>query len=141
MKVSGFGVLLSFSACAAAALAGCGDRRVGACLPVQGKVTLGGRPLVGGTVSFIPLDGDVSRPRSEGNVDAQGNYSLKTAGKQGAPAGKYRVILTTSGEDKNQDTLFNPVYSHTEKSPLEKQVAQDAAPGAYDLDLVPRAGR
>ena len=138
MKPGSFGVFLGFAVCGLLALTGCSSRRsVGPCVPVQGKVTLGGKPLVGGTVSFIPLEGEADAPRPEGSIDAQGHYTLKTEGKEGAPAGKYRAILTTSGEDKKQDAQFNPQYSHWEKSPLVIQVAENAPPGAYDLKLAP----
>jgi hypothetical protein len=116
-------------------------RSVGPCLPVQGKITLGNRPLVGGIVSLVPLEGGANRPRPEGTIDAQGHYSIKTAGREGAPAGKYRAIVTTSGEDKTQDTEFDPQYSHAEKSPLLVEVADNPPPGKYDLHLQPLAAR
>jgi hypothetical protein len=142
MRVRGFAGLLGLSACGLLALGGCGEgRSVGPCVPVQGRVTLGGKPLVGGTVSFIPLEGGPDRPRAEGGIDAQGHYSLKTAGKEGAPAGKYRAVVTTSGEDKNQDRQFDPLYSHWAQSPLLVTVAEGAAPGAYDLRMAPLAPR
>src|SRR5262245_5718353 len=56
------------------ALSGCGTvgPPAGPCVPVKGKVTLGNSPLVGGMVTFIPLDGAPNRPRPEGTVDSQG---------------------------------------------------------------------
>jgi hypothetical protein len=108
---------------------------------VQGNVTLGGQPLVGGLVTFIPMNTEGERPRPEGVIDAQGHYSLKTAGKEGAPAGEYRAIVTTSGQDKNQDSRFDPLYSHWQKSPLVLRVAENAPPGTYDLKLTPLTKR
>jgi hypothetical protein len=106
-------------------------------VPVEGKVTLGGKRLVGGTISFIPLEGEPNAPRPEGIIDDRGNYSLKTAGKDGAPAGEYRVIVTTSGADKTQDEVFDSRYSHTENSPLKREVTESAPAGTYDIELVP----
>jgi hypothetical protein len=123
--------------CGLAALAGCSSnsRSVGPCFPVAGKVTLGGVPLIGGTVSFVPLDAEPGTPWPTGTIDSQGAYSLQTSGQEGAPAGKYRAIITTSGEDKNQDERFDSVYSHAENSPLIREVTENAAPGYYDLPL------
>jgi hypothetical protein len=142
MKLSVGRVLVVLLVCGAIVPGGCGKRlSVGPCLPVQGNVTLGGQPLVGGQVMFIPLNVEGERPRPEGVIDAQGHYSLKTVGKEGAPAGEYRAIITTSGQDKNQDSRFDPTYSHWEKSPLEVRVAENSPPGTYDLKLRPLTKR
>jgi hypothetical protein len=108
---------------------------------VKGRVTLGGKPLVGGMVTFVPQGGPADQARPEGTIDAQGNYSVKTAGTDGAPVGKYRAAVTTSGEDKKQSAQFDPRYSNWEKSPLLVEVKEDPQAGAYDLKLVPRHGR
>ena len=119
-------------------LTGCHRNSAGPCVPVKGKVTLGGKALVGGTVTLIPVEGEGNRPRPGGDIDEQGNYSVKTAGTEGAPVGKYRAIVTTSGLDKKQDSQFNIIYSHWEKSPLHIEVKETPAAGAYDLKLMPR---
>jgi hypothetical protein len=139
MKFSSFAVLMGFFIGAAVALAGCSfGQSVGPCVPVKGKITLAGKPLIGGTLMFIPLETDANAPRPEAEIDAQGLYSLKTEGREGAPPGKYRAVVTTSGLDKTQDAQFNSVYSSWEKSPLVRQVTENAAAGAYDLKLDPR---
>src|SRR5262249_3271110 len=116
MRFRSVRMFLGLSVCGVVAFAGCRNyRSIGPGFPVPGQCTLGGKPLVGGTVSFIPLEAEANRPRPEGSVDARGRYSLKTAGREGAPAGKYRAIVTTSGDDKNQDEQFDPQYSHWEK--------------------------
>jgi hypothetical protein len=122
----------------AAHVAGCSaSASVGTYFPVEGQVTLGKRPLVGGTVSLLPLDREGDVPHSEGTIDVQGHYKILTAGKQGAPLGRYRAIVTTSGEDKTQDSQFNSVYSHSENSPLTLEVLENAPAGYYDLKLHP----
>src|SRR4051812_8951496 len=37
-------------------LTGCQNEQIGPCVPVQGKIILGELPLVGGTVTFVPLE-------------------------------------------------------------------------------------
>jgi hypothetical protein len=139
MRFSSFPLLAGFFLGVAVALAGCGfGQSVGQCAPVKGKITLGGKPLIGGRVMFIPLETEANAPRPEAEINAQGLYSLKTDGREGAPPGKYRAVVTTSGLDKTQDTQFNSVYSSWEKSPLVRQVTENAAAGAYDLKLDPR---
>lgn len=132
----GAGMLLGLGA----VVAGCGGRSksYGPLVPVTGKVTLAGKPLVGGAVELVPYDNPADPLRPSGRVDAQGNYSVNTEGKPGAPAGKYRVCVETGGDDKAQEAHFDPKYSHFEKSPLIIQVAQGATAGSYDLKMNPR---
>jgi hypothetical protein len=121
------------------ALAGCSNgASIGPCVAVEGKVTLGAKPLVGGTVMFVPLERESKGPRPEGEIDAQGLYALKTGGKEGAPPGRYRALVTISGLDKAQNAAFDPLYSHWDKSPLVVPVTEGAAAGTYDLKLKPR---
>jgi hypothetical protein len=102
---------------------------------------MGGKPLVGGMVTFIPQGGPGDQARPEGTIDAQGNYSVQTAGADGAPVGKYRAAITPSGEDKKQSAQFDPRYSHWEKSPLLVEVKENPLAGAYDLKLALKHGR
>ena len=59
---------------------------------IQGKVTVDGRPVPNGSVSFEPL---FSGGVGSGAVVSQGAYSI--AQEQGLPPGKYRVRIT--GDD------------------------------------------
>src|SRR4051794_919497 len=63
--------------------------------PVAGKVTLAGKPLKVGTVSFRPdaSRGNTSKHIPTGAIDAAGNYELVTVGKKGAPPGWYKVLV------------------------------------------------
>jgi hypothetical protein len=92
---------------------------------------------VGGWITFIPLAEAAKGPRPEGPIDAEGLYWLKTGDRAGAPLGKYRATITISGKDKSQNTEFDPLYSHWDKSPLIVPVTEDAPAGAYDLTLRP----
>ena len=64
--------------------------------PVQGTVTVGGKPLNGGSVQFEMIDVGVSGKvyTSSGEIGEDGRYELSTFGKLGAPAGEHRVWVT-----------------------------------------------
>jgi hypothetical protein len=115
-------------------LPGCGGESK-SLLPVEGRVTLHGKPLAGCAVTFVPLEEKGEYYQAEGETDAQGIYTLKTAGRSGAPAGKYRAIVQTGAADRSQDASFDPQYSNWRKSPLLREVADNAPKDAYDLPL------
>lgn len=77
-------------------LCGCssGDR---ALAPVTGKVTLDGKPLSGGGVTFQPIAAAGSTSAGRGSVaycDGEGNFTLKTIdGHPGAVVGAHRVRI------------------------------------------------
>jgi len=50
-----------------------------------------GAPVKGGVIELHPIDG-VGRPCRSG-IDATGQFDLPTAGRPGAHAGRYRVIV------------------------------------------------
>jgi hypothetical protein len=142
-KVLQIGTFRWFAGGALVAVLGCGgDSKLdalGPLVPVQGKVTLGGQPLVGGRLELYPALGDPNVARFQGTIDAQGNYFIETNGKEGAPAGKYRAAVWTGGDDKNQESQFDSIYSHWEKTPLVIVVTENALAGQYDLKIKPRA--
>jgi hypothetical protein len=109
-------------------LAGCGGG--GHRVPVRGKVTLNGKPISGGTVTFIPT-GETNEPPPEGKIDAEGNYSITTRGSEGAPLGTYRAIIEP--DDKTTASLMAPEYSNLKKSPLTVEVTDNKPAGGYDL--------
>ena len=76
-----------------AAAAGCGPQPNYA--PVDGKVTLDGRPLAGVRVWFYPeAAGREQPPYAMGTTDASGVYKLTAeTGKPGALVGKNRVVV------------------------------------------------
>ncbi len=76
------------------ALAGCGDKVQGRAglVPVTGKVTLDGKPLTTGTVSFIGSGGN--NEAFTGQIDGSGNYKLGASPTDpGALPGEYKVIV------------------------------------------------
>ena len=61
--------------------------------PVNGTVSVAGKPMHGGTVQFemIEKGNSGSIYTSSGTIDEEGRYELSTWGKSGAPAGEHRV--------------------------------------------------
>jgi hypothetical protein len=127
---------------------GCGDDSgVGKTYPVAGKVTLDDEPLtaMSGTVLFKPdaSKGNTSSFEPVGNLDEQGNYTLNTKGKKGAPPGWYKVIVTATGEmlpakgnvHPRPKSLVPAKYGQDKTTNLFIEVVDDPAAGAYDLKL------
>jgi hypothetical protein len=89
------GVLLSLIA-----LAGCGDENPLGRLPVTGTVSLDGKPLERGSVSFEPLGGGTS----SGSTIAAGEFAIRE--EKGLPPGRYRVrVYSASAETAPEDQL------------------------------------
>jgi hypothetical protein len=131
---------------------GCGDDSgVGRTVPVSGKVILQDAPWTAKTtiVLFKPdaSKGNTSPFEPTGTVDAEGAYTLTTKGKNGAPPGWYKVIVTAREEAApehaklpNQHrpvarTLLPAKYGQAETSGLSIEVVENPSPGAYDLKL------
>jgi hypothetical protein len=73
---------------------------------VEGRVTVDGAPLEGVHVAFFPEGRSVNDPTLfRGVTDADGRYTLRNPveNKTGAPAGRYRVSLTTAVAGPNDD--------------------------------------
>ena len=124
------------------ALFGCGDS-TGDLVPVVGKVTVNGQPLTTGTgnVSFRPEKGSAGRQEPAGSIAEDGTYRLSTAGKDGAPPGRYRVLVVDMDEVDPKDPYaprkshVNLKYSEPKTSDVVIDVVRSPAPGAYDLKL------
>jgi hypothetical protein len=124
---------------------GCGDSSGKNLLPVVGKVTVNGQPLTTGTgsVSFRPEKGSANAQEPAGTINQDGMYHLITNGKEGAPTGRYHVLVTDMEpiDPKNsfpygkRKSHVNPKYSDTKTSDLFIEVVQSPTPGAYDLKL------
>lgn len=67
-------------------IAGCGESGRAS---IEGVVTLDGRPLPSGSITFVPLEGTVS-PTAGGEI-VDGTFSI--AAKGGTFAGKFRVEI------------------------------------------------
>jgi len=120
------------------ALSGCGG--VGTLYPVSGKVTVDGKPLKDGQVSFVPdkEKGNKAPVAPFGKIK-DGSYSLDTKGQPGAPAGWYQIMVETQypgGPEKH--TELPRRFSDPGKSGLAVEVVPSAAAGAYDLKVTSR---
>ena len=123
------------------AMASCGPsvkpmpKEFGPRFPVEGKVTLAGKLLRGGYVTFYALDHDTDKLSPHGIIDDKGHYFVESYQQKGAPAGKYRVTVDPGSDDKTMDRQVDPVYQNWQKSPLIVTVQENAPADAYDLKL------
>jgi hypothetical protein len=125
-------------------LSACESDPVGKTVPVKGKVMVNGKPLTTGNVVFWPdeakgnkLSGNLL-PTSK--IAEDGTYDLVTKGKPGAPPGAYKITVNAQTEvdstkPETAKKLVPDKYTSKDKTPLEKNVADGAAAGTYDLDL------
>lgn len=84
---------------AVAIIAGCGGPTIKEgnfkVMPVTGKVTLNNAPLPDADVMLM-MEGTppADYPGSAAKTDAQGNFEVITGSRKGAPAGKYKVVVS-----------------------------------------------
>lgn len=120
--------------CVALCSAGCGDGRI-ARYPVQGSVSVDGKPATGAIVIFCPVNatGELEKLRPMGTADSAGNFTLMTIDPEdGAPVGDYKVLVKWP-------------------APASQAETRDGRPGAlgpdrlkgkyYNLDTTPLAAK
>ena len=78
---------------ATAWLSGCGGGGP-SIIAVTGKVTLGGKPLEGLSMAFVPEPSNPDQTTGAATTDASGEYRAMSDGGPGLAAGKYRVGIT-----------------------------------------------
>jgi len=104
-------------------------------------VTLDGQPLQGGVLLFHPDEsrGNTARASCTGPVKA-GRYFLVTSGVtkadtgEGAPLGWYKVTLINDLPGMAEIKVHSK-YLRPETTPLEIEIVENPAPGAYDLQM------
>jgi hypothetical protein len=132
-------------------LLGCDSSGVGITYPVSGAITLNGKQLPeSATVSVLfkpdTAKGNTSPFEPVGIVDENGQFTVKTNGKEGAPPGWYKVVVSAfSGQPKHSTTvhdkravvksLLPARYGTASTSKLALEVVENPAPAAYDLKL------
>jgi hypothetical protein len=132
--------------CVAFVPLGCGgDDGIGKLYPVSGRILVGDNPLttVGqGSVSLRgdALKGNPTMHQPTGAIDADGKFELMTAGKKGAPAGWYKVVVAAYANKPEEGPvkprmLLDEKYYHPQKTDLSVQVVARPAEGAYDLKV------
>lgn len=124
---------------------GCSDSGGVKLLPVAGKVTVDGKPLTTGTgkLSCRPVKGSATAQQPAADIEEDGTYRLATDGMEGAPPGRYQVLVVDVEpiDPKSRfpygprKTHVNSKYSDPKKSDLHIEVVPSPAPGAYDLKL------
>src|SRR5436190_5329064 len=123
------------------AVAGCGGSEdLGTLLPVSGKVKVEKTTVTYGLVTFFPDEekGNKSKKVAEGRIGPDGTYTLSTAGKEGCPAGWYRVTITASGMSEpgqKKGVEIPNTYSNARGTPLQVEVRENAPDKAYDFQL------
>lgn len=78
--------------------------------PVQGQVTLDGKPVANATIVFKPVDDSKFkwREQPQAKSDAEGRFTVFTyEANDGAPAGEYRVGIAVlgGGDDEGGDQV------------------------------------
>ena len=96
-------------------------------VPVEGVVTLDGKPLAAADVMFIPVD-DTKGQGGAGRTDAAGKFALQSHDRQhqGAPAGNYRVIVSKLVKPDGSDYVPDP-----NAGPFDTGGFKDFLPAAY----------
>jgi hypothetical protein len=127
-------LLLVFSGCF---IAGCGSSAK--LMPVEGKVTLDGKPLPAGHVTLIAdaTKGNQSAMRLSGIVNKDGMYRIESERGRGAPIGAYKVIVFQGLPMPGIETSVTipEKYQNEETTDLQVEVTQKSAPGAHNLQL------
>jgi hypothetical protein len=126
------------------ASAGCG-RGLPVLVPVRGKVTLpSGTPIHNGSVTLYPdtAKGNKSKELPIGAIDAQGNFTVMTGTREGAPPGWYKVAISAAEQiDPNNpyftDWLIHERYINPETSRLTAEVVESPTAGRYDFQVDP----
>jgi hypothetical protein len=124
---------------------GCGSPAGEPLAVVAGRVTIDGKPLTTGTVSFRPdaARGNGSQHHPIGTLDAQGNYTLVTVGQKGAPLGWYKVLVFADENSKPGRAahpvmprwLVHPKYTTEKTTPLAVEVVSSPQPGRYNFQV------
>lgn len=119
---------------------GCTSEKLPPLYPVEGTVTVDGKPLKSGHVSLTTSSTEHKIGLSTSEIGEDGSYVIYTSDKEGAPLGKYKVTVTpqtmmTPGTDPKAMTTISRVYSDATQTPLTIEVVEHPSAGAYDLKL------
>lgn len=128
--------------CLCLAFAACSKDEIGKTLPVKGKVTLNGKSLTAGSVTFWPNEakGNKSPHEGGGTIGADGTYEAYTKGKSGLPPGHYQVTIAAnieadSTKPLDAKSLVPSKYSNKISTPILVEVVENPIPGAYNFDV------
>ena len=93
---------------------GCGSKLS----PVNGVVTLDGKPVAGATVTFVTSDGKMS---ATGYTDDSGSFSLSAGSQLGAYPGDYKVVVVKGRKVAGDEGMA------TDSTEYMKQMKSEAA--------------
>ena len=120
---------------------GCGSEEGEKLAPVTGKLTVDGKPLTSGSVSFRPdgSKGNASQHQPNGAIDPGGKFVLSVPpARKGAPPGWYRVVITALDDPqpgKPLKSFIDMKYSDEKTTPLTIEVIANPEAGRYDFNL------
>jgi hypothetical protein len=109
--------------------------------PVTGKVTVNGKPVTTGSVTFRPdaSKGNKTQHQPNGAIDAEGNYELSVPpARKGAPPGWYKVVVFAFDDPqpgKPLKSFIDMKYADETTTPLKVEVIENPEPGRYDLKM------
>lgn len=91
---------------------------------VTGRVTLDGKPLPSGTVTFIPNSArGTTGPTGVGLIDEDGYYRIVTAGQDGAVVGHHRLkVLAVDSEQPGRPWITPEKYNNPKNAGLSAEV-------------------
>jgi len=109
-------------------------------VPVSGRITVAGKPLTKGMVTFVPdvSKGNTTQHQPSGLID-HGNYTLYTPkARKGVPPGWYHVTVVCREyppEYGIQGMSLIPEKYGRPETDLAVEAVDKAEPGKYDFDL------
>jgi hypothetical protein len=111
-------------------------------VPVSGKVTVAGKSLTTGSVTFRPdaSRGNTSPHQPTAPIDAEGHYELFVPPeRKGAPPGWYKIVVFAYDNPRpgRLKSFINTKYQEEKTTPLTVEVIENPEPGRYDLNLTP----
>jgi hypothetical protein len=127
---------------------GSGDETSGYKLvPVNGTVTMGGKPVEGALVTFVPDEENNPSTPGGDSTGPEGNYKAMFRGRSGLAPGKYKVLISRTSlpraksagaeEDPYMTQLANQAAGANEAvTPIEGEFEGEVGSGSTTLDFV-----
>jgi hypothetical protein len=118
---------------------------------VSGTVTVDGKPLTVGWITFYPDEtkGNTSAHLPFAEIQKDGTYALSTNGNPGAPPGCYKVVVaathdvipikprfTSDGKALSPKWLVHEKYTSPATTDLRIEIVERPGAGNYDLRLI-----
>jgi hypothetical protein len=99
-------------------------------VPVDGKVTLNGKPLAGATITFTPDESNEYQTPGSDVTGPEGNFKVMFRGRSGLYPGNYKVVV-----EKTQSPPGGPLVQQGDEGMLaELQRHQIGPAGAQTKD-------